>query len=134
MEKVFERDTQVLDEIFDFLEGCISSNNLNESLAFTLKFAVEEIFTNMVKYNPLGPNQISISFGIEEGNAIVELVDFEDVPFDMTKATPVNFDLPIENRNPGGLGIHLVKTMVDKVDYQHINNRSRVTLTMKLRQ
>ena len=132
MEKVFKRDIQALDAIFDFLEERISNNNLNESLAFTLKFAVEEVFTNMVKYNPLGPDQISISLVVKGENAIVELVDFEDVPFDITKTEPVNFDLPMEEKNPGGLGIHLVKTMVDKVDYQHINNRSKVTLTIKL--
>ena len=134
MEKVFKRDIQALDAVFDFLEQCISNNNLNQSLAFTLKFAVEEIFTNMVKYNPLGPDQISISLVVEGGNAIVELVDFEDVPFDITKTEPVNLDLPMEEKNPGGLGIHLVKAMVDKVDYQHINNKSKVTLTINLGQ
>lgn len=133
MEKFFKRDTNSLNEIFDFLESCISMNNLNESLAFTVKFAVEEIFTNMVKYNALGSDQISISLGVEGGNVVVELVDFGGLPFDLTNARPVNFELPIEDRNPGGLGIHLVKAMVDKVDYQHSDNKNKVTLTMKLR-
>ncbi len=133
MEKFFKRDVNSLNEIFDFLESCISRNKLNESLAFTVKFAVEEVFTNMVKYNPLGPDQISISLGVEGENVVVELVDFGGLPFDITKASPVNFELPIENRNPGGLGIHLVKAMVDKVDYHRRDNKDKVTLTMKLR-
>jgi len=132
MEKFFRREVNSLNEIFDFLEAGISKNKLNESLAFAVKFAVEEVFTNMVKYNALGSDQISISLGVEGGNVVIQLVDFGGLPFDITKASPVNFDLPIEDRNPGGLGIHLVKAMVDKVDYQRSENKNRVTLTMKL--
>ena len=117
MEKFFRRDIQSLDSIFDFLGSCISFHNLDEALAFTLRFAVEEIFTNMVKYNPLGPDEILIALNVNAANLIVQLVDSEATPFDITKKEDVDFGLRLEERKPGGLGIHLVKNMVDKVDY-----------------
>jgi serine/threonine-protein kinase RsbW len=132
MEKSFKRDTGSLDTVFEFLEGCISSHRLNESLAFTLKFVVEEIFTNMVKYNSQSSSDISIALNVGADNVIVQLIDFQSVPFDLTKKEDPDLNLPIEQREPGGLGIHLVKNMVDKIDYDHSNNKSTVTLMMRL--
>ena len=132
MEQQFRREIQVLDAIFDFLDAGISSYGLNDSLAFTLKFAVEEIFTNMVKYNPRSPEDIRIAMNVRKDSLILQLIDFETEPFDITKTEEVNVTLPIDERKPGGLGIHLVKAMVDKVDFEHIGNKSTITLTLKL--
>jgi anti-sigma regulatory factor (Ser/Thr protein kinase) len=132
MEKSFKRDIKSLDGIFDFLDSCVSFHHLSESLSFTIKFAVEEIFTNMVKYNSQSPNDISIALDVGADSVTVELTDFQSAPFDLTKKEDVDLNLPIEQREPGGLGIHLVKNMVDKVEYDHSNNKSTITLTMRL--
>ena len=132
MEKFFKRDVISLHGIFDFLDSCVSFHNLNESPAFTIKFAVEEIFTNMVKYNPLNHEDIRITLDVKGHDLIVKLIDVETVPFDITKKEQVDVNLPLEQRKPGGLGIHLVKTMVDKVDFERVGNESTITLTLKL--
>ena len=132
MEKSFKRNIQSLDLVFDFLESCISLHGLTESLAFKVKFVVEEVFTNLVKYNSQGPGDISIAVSVDADNVVVQLVDNETVPFDITRKADVNVNLPIEQRTPGGLGIHLVKNMVDKVEYDHANNKSTVTLTISI--
>ena len=132
MQKAFSRDIQALDDVFDFLDTFIALHRLNDSVAFTIKFAVEEIFTNMVKYNSEGTNDIAIALQVDGEKATVRLVDFEAIPFDITKAESVNANLPIEKRKPGGLGIHLVKTMVDSVNFDHAENRSTITLTIRL--
>jgi len=131
-EKSFPRNIKSLDSVFDFLDECISSHVLSESITFRTKFAVEEVFTNLVKYNAQGPSDITIAFNIDADNLAVQLMDCEAVPFDMTKTEDVNVDLPLAQRKPGGLGIHLVKNMVDRVDYDHFDNKSTITLTMRL--
>jgi anti-sigma regulatory factor (Ser/Thr protein kinase) len=132
MEKFFKRDIKSLDGIFDFLDNWISLHDVGESPAFTIKFAVEEIFTNMVKYNPLSSEKIQIALNVKEHDIVVELTDFETVPFDITTKEDVDVTLPIEQRKPGGLGVHLVKIMVDKAEFDHAGNKSTITLTLKL--
>ncbi len=123
---------QSLDSVFEFLEDCISSYKLDESVSFAFKVAVEEIFTNMVKYNPLGPDDVLIAVDADAADLTVRCLDFESEPFDMTRAKNVDLALPIERREPGGLGIHLIRNMVDTLDYEHEGGRSTVTFTLKL--
>ena len=132
MENSFKRDIKSLDGVFDFLDRCITLHHLSESLAFTIKFATEEIFTNMAKYNPQSPNDISISLNVGADHVVVKFVDFEAVPFDPTRVKDVNLNLPINERKPGGLGIHLVKKMMDKVEYEYRDGRNHIRLTKRI--
>ena len=127
----FPRDIQSLDRVFDFLDSCIVSHSLGDSIGFTLKFAVEEVFTNMVKYNAEAKEDISITVELNDGSLVTRLVDHEVVPFDPTKQEEVDVTLPLEQRRPGGLGIHLVKNMVDGIKYEHENGVSTITLTLR---
>jgi serine/threonine-protein kinase RsbW len=128
IEKKFAKDFLSLKAIFEFVGGFSKSNELDESQAFSIKFAVEEVFTNMVKYNP-GRNDVTISLDREGKKVKVRFVDVEAKPFDITKKEDVNPNLPIEKRRPGGLGIFLIKKLMDGVEYAHDGTHSRVTLT-----
>ena len=49
--------------------------------------------------------------------------------FDVTKAPDVDIELPIEQRRPGGLGLHLIRRLLDSIEYEYIkeNRQSRIT-------
>ena len=47
----FRRDIESLEEIFQFLEGFVDEKAVDERAAFCINLVVEELFTNMVKYN-----------------------------------------------------------------------------------
>ncbi|MGH7451971.1 MAG: ATP-binding protein [bacterium] len=38
----------------------------------------------------------------------------------------------MEERQPGGLGLHLVKKMVDRLDYEYVNQQNKITLIKHL--
>jgi anti-sigma regulatory factor (Ser/Thr protein kinase) len=128
MEKSFAKDLVSLKAIFEVLDDFLKSNKLDESEIFSLKFAVEEIFTNMVKYNP-GRTDVTISLKREAKKVQIGFVDFEKSPFDITKSEGTNASLPIEQRKPGGLGIFLLRKLMDGVEYSHDGTRSKITLT-----
>ena len=133
LEKKFRKEFPSLKAIFEFVSTFSDRNNLNDSQAFSIKFSIEEVFTNMVKYNP-GPTEVTISLVREENAVKVVLVDTERKPFDITKQEHVNATLPIEQRKPGGLGIFLIKKIMDNVEYEHDGVKSRITLTKFLEQ
>ncbi len=128
IEKSFAKDFLSLKAIFEFVGKFSVSNRLDDAQVFSIKFAVEEVFTNMVKYNP-GDNEVAIALTREGKKVKVDFVDVEKKPFDITKKEEVNPNLPIEQRRPGGLGIFLIKKLMDRVEYAHDGVHSRITLT-----
>jgi anti-sigma regulatory factor (Ser/Thr protein kinase) len=132
MHKKFKRDIKSLDSIFKFINDFIERHALDHSLTFVLELVVEELFTNMVKYNSNNPKDIAIELNKKKNDLIVVLTDFDAEPFDITKRPEIDVDQLLEERKVGGLGIHLVKQMMDKIDYQYKNRVSKITLTKHL--
>jgi serine/threonine-protein kinase RsbW len=93
---------------------------------------VEELFTNMVKYNPGNTRDIAISLGHTPDRLTVQLMDFDVDPFDVTKAPLVDVDKPLQERQIGGLGLHLVRKMADTLSYDYSDRRSTITFTRAL--
>jgi anti-sigma regulatory factor (Ser/Thr protein kinase) len=134
MEKKFKRTIQSLDEIFDFIGGFVAAHKIDDAAIFSINLAVEELFTNMVKYNPGNANDISIIVARSSDGLAVTLIDTDVEDFDVTMQDEVDVSLPLSERRAGGLGIHLVKKMVDRLDYEYAGRQSRITLIKHLEQ
>ena len=132
MERRFKRTIDSLDQIFEFLNEFVTANKIDESVTFTLNLVVEELFTNMVKYHSESREDILINATRDGSTLIVSLVDFDVEPFDVTITGEVNVNQALRDRKIGGLGIHLVKKMVDNLNYEYANRRSRITFTKNL--
>jgi serine/threonine-protein kinase RsbW len=129
MQKACKRELSYLEEVFSFINDFVLEHHLSEATSYALKLAIEEIYVNMVRYNPGNTNDIMIQLRADEDKVVVELTDFDVDPFDITKFTPKNLDAPLKERKPGGLGIHLVRAFMDEVDYDYDDRRCRITLT-----
>ena len=132
MEQKFKREIRSLEKIFDFISGFSTANRIGDSDVFVIKFVVEEIFTNMVKYNSMSNKDILVSLRRHSNTLSISLIDFDVDPFDLTKTEEIDIHQSLRERKVGGLGLHLVKKMVDKVEYEHKNRESKVTLTKTL--
>ncbi len=128
----FKRKIASLDRIFAFTERFFDSQSVDPEDRFAVNFAVEELFTNMVKYNADHGQDILIDLACTDGQLTVRLTDYDVEPFDVTKAPPADVDSSIESRQPGGLGLHLVPRMVDSLDYEYVDRESRITFTKKV--
>jgi anti-sigma regulatory factor (Ser/Thr protein kinase) len=132
MEKQFKRDVQSLESIFRFIEQFISSNGIEPSTVYPIELAVEELFTNILKYQPGGKSDVAVHLEKTDTKLIVRLQDFDAEPFDLTQSAEIDTDNYIKQQKPGGLGIHLVKRMVDDLDYKYNNRTSTITLIKNL--
>ena len=125
----FPRDIASLPGLFEFADGFMDQADLGEALRYPVSFALEELFTNMVKYNPAGGGEIQVRLSLGESEVRVVLVDPDAPPFDITTDAPtVDVDRPLEERSPGGLGLHLVKRMMDRVEYEHSGRTGTIRL------
>jgi len=132
MEQSFTRNISALDQIFAFTGRFVHDEQLNKDVAFSIDLAVEELFTNMVKYNSGTTRDIAIAINRDGDDVVLQLVDFDVEPFDPTKSREVDTDQPLEARTPGGLGLHLVKSVVDRITYEYKDRTMKVTVSRSL--
>jgi anti-sigma regulatory factor (Ser/Thr protein kinase) len=133
MEKKFKKDIGSLEAIDSHIRSFAAENDLDDATIFTLNFVVEEIFTNMVKYQPQSGRDVLLALSRDGNTLRVTLTDYGVEYFDPTAAPPVDTGKPLSERRPGGLGVHLVKTFVDTFDYRYVDNNSVITLTKNLK-
>ena len=128
-DRLFRRSFDSLEEIFAFTADFFATHGIDPGLLPTVDLTLEELFTNMVKYSPAGNAHIRIEMATTEGGVEVTLTDYDVERFDVTKAPDANIDLPIEERRPGGLGLHLIRRLVDSLHYEYSNEsrQSRIT-------
>ena len=129
MQKKFHRSYDSLESIFEFAERVFADEDVLASIRYPVHFVVEELFTNMVKYNSDNTNDILVDIAANKENVTVQLTDFDVDAFDVTAKPQVDVDAPLEQRTPGGLGLHLIHKMVDSLKYDYANRQSTVTFS-----
>ena len=107
---------------------------MDSGLLPTVDLVLEELFTNMVKYSPAGGAFVRIAMAPAPGGVEVTLTDYDVERFDVTQAPDADINLPIEKRRPGGLGLHLIRRLVDSMQYEYSNEtrQSRITFRKTL--
>lgn len=99
----------------------------------SINLALEEAITNVIMYAyPSGiDGPVYLEAVISEGKATFILSD-TGKPFDPTKAEEVDVTLAAEDRPIGGLGIHLVRTIMDNVSYEYLSGKNILMMTKNL--
>ena len=126
--KKFVRSIDSLGSIYEFTENALIEGHINDLAKFPVQLAMEELFVNMVHYNPTVTTDIEVTVTVGD-TVTVSLVDNGGVEFDVTTKREVDIDAPLEERKPGGLGVHLVQNLVDTLEYEYQDGRGEVIFT-----
>lgn len=131
----FKRTFEAIPEIAQFTADVFASHQIDARLLAPLDLVLEELFTNMVKYGN-GNAPVRITLRKSPGGLQATLTDFGVEAFDITRAPEVDTTLPIEQREAGGLGLHLVRKLVDSIEYEYLKDsrQSRITFSMTVRE
>lgn len=130
MHRDFPRHIDSLTPLYEFAEAILEEHDIDAGVRFPVHLAMEELFVNMVKYNPTIKTDIEVTFSVSPAKEVsVTLIDNGGVEFDVTAARPVNIDAPLEERTPGGLGIHLIQNLADSLEYRYQDGRGEVIFT-----
>jgi len=123
-DRVFKRSFDSIRDIADFTSEVFRREQIDLRILSAVDLALEELFTNVVKYSRTTEATVRIDVARIPGGVEVTLTDFGVDRFDVTQAPEVDVTVPIEQRKPGGLGLHLIRQMVDALDY-HYDEKSR---------
>lgn len=127
----FPRILAAVSDVLDWAERFFEAARIPADHRFGVQLGLEELFTNLVKYGA-GEHPIEIELIRRDPLLLASLTDVDVEPFDPTAAPDADTTLPLDARQPGGLGLHLVRRVVDRVDYTYENRRSRTTLVKRL--
>ena len=125
----FDRTFDALNAMFAFTRESFSRETMDARLLPVVDLALEELFTNVVKYATTTRSRVKIDLTKVPNGVEVTLTDRDVDFFDVTRTAEVDVNAPIEDRNPGGLGLHLIKKMVEFFEYQYLeaSRTSRIT-------
>jgi serine/threonine-protein kinase RsbW len=131
MERSFGRDNASLDGLVGFVREFVSREGLGDSLAFDMDLVLEELFTNQVKYGGTDTGDISVALERRGPDVVMTLRDFDAIPFDPTRAPDARPERPVDERQPGGLGIHFVRQLSERFEYAYRDRVCTITVTMR---
>jgi sigma-B regulation protein RsbU (phosphoserine phosphatase) len=111
------------------LEEFSDSAGLDMRAAQAAEMALDELLTNIISYGYLdsGQHKITVDMCVEE-NALQIVVSDGGTPFNPFEQAEPDVGASIDERELGGLGIHLVKKFMDECSNQRLDERNVVTL------
>ena len=122
-----------LEKLADSLESVSKEWRLPDFVTLNLNLVLEELFSNIVFYGYEDENEHEIRVLLSFENKVITLQVEDDArEFNpLLVAHPV-IDGPIEEREIGGLGIHLVRRIMDEITYEHQEGKNILTLRKKI--
>lgn len=130
---VLHNDIQQIPQLAGFMEDVAREAGLDTSMSLSINLALEEAVTNVILYAyPDGTDGLlDIEAIIREQRVDFVLTD-RGKAFDPTAAPEADITLGVEERAIGGLGIHLVRKIMDNVRYERIDGKNILTMTKNL--
>ena len=97
----------------------LEEQEVHPKTSFSVGLALEEILVNTISYGYDDDLEHSIELGLANNNGQVTMTIIDDGRhFDPLNAPEPDLDTPLDERDVGGLGIHLTKKMMDCIDYR----------------
>lgn len=107
----------------------IDSLQLPESMVMSINLALEEIVSNVMLYAYPKDKSGQVLINAEKReHSITFIVSDSGIAFDPTQHAPADITLSAEERQIGGLGIHLVRQIMDKIEYQRKGKKNILTM------
>ncbi len=114
------------------IEGLGEEEDWPPALTFQVNLVIEELWLNVLNYgHDGGCHEVLIRLVSEDESLTIEITD-DGKPFDPLEQAPVpNTTGELLDRKIGGLGIHLVRTMMDELEYRREEGKNHLILVKR---
>ena len=112
-----------LPALLDALETHLSEAGAPMPVVSAVMIAADEVLSNVIDHG--GAVTVQVVAGFRNGRATVEVID-DGKAFDPTAAAAPDTTLDVEERDIGGLGVHLVRKLMDEVEYRRDGERNKL--------
>jgi serine/threonine-protein kinase RsbW len=130
-ENVFTASIENIPQMVAFVTENAAAVGVHPRRVIHLELATEEAVTNICSYAyEIPPGQLSIRVSRADDAVRVEFID-NGVPFDPLAADAPDLQADLESREVGGLGIFLIRRLLDEVHYHRRDNHNILSLVIK---
>jgi len=132
-ELTFKNEEEELTRVTEFMENICDELQLDMHVAMKLQVAMEEMVTNVIFYAyPEGTSaDITLSAESDDKELTFVLSD-TGKPFDPTAKEDADIEANPMDREQGGMGILIVKNIMNEVSYQRLGDTNQLTMKKKL--
>jgi len=110
------------------------AHGLPGETVFDLNLALEEAVSNIIRHGYAGREGHGVSVTVHfAGEWVAATVEDDAAPFDPSKHPEPDLTVPLEDRLDGGMGVYLIRRLMDEVDYRREEGRNVLTLKKRIR-
>ena len=120
---------ETVSQVAEFMESEMEKFEVSPKISMKLLIAIDEIYSNIVRYS--GATEATVSINKVENYLKLQFKD-NGKPYNPLEAEEPDITASAEDRSIGGLGIFMVKKMLDNVEYSYVDNYNILTLTKNL--
>lgn len=112
-------------KVTDFINEELDLYNCPNEDKININIAIDEIITNIAKYayNQSEVGEITVKFDISDNQVNIIFID-SGIPYNPVIQPEPDITLSAEDRKIGGLGIFLVKKLMDEVSYEYLDGKN----------
>ena len=128
-------EAAALETVNAFIQEKLESINCPKRAKMQMMLAVEEIFVNISSYayHPeVGLAEVGVDVNGDPSTVTIRFLD-QGRPFNPLEKPDADITLSAQEREIGGLGILLVKRIMDQVDYAYENGRNILTIKKEIK-
>jgi len=126
---ILKNDLSELDRVMTFVTDLCLRNSIPPEIEYDLNLALDELVTNVARYAYPGGGEHHFTLQISLNNKeFVARLEDDGVEFNPTEYPLPDLDAPLEKRKEGGLGIFLVRQIMNSIEYQRVAGKNVVTL------
>ena len=124
-----------LDNVRAFADEVLTDTVASEEDRMAIELAIEEVFVNIVKYSHL-PETAAVMVSYEYDalkKAVVIQFEDEGHPFNPLEVREPDVTAELSERAPGGLGIYMLRKLMDYVEYEYVEDTNKLLICKKLK-
>ena len=131
--RTFAADVKELDNLFEYSTRLLRILEFSNRDITMINTALEEVFVNVAKYAYDDSGTVEVSLTNDKKKVIFVFKD-SGKPFNPLEKEDPNINASSDEREIGGLGIFMVKQIMDEVDYEYKDNHNVLTLVKMRKQ
>lgn len=120
---------ETVPQVAEFMEAEMEKFEISPKISMKMLIAIDEIYSNIVRYS--GATEAIVSIKKSDNTLKLQFKD-NGKPYNPLDSKEPDITASAEDRSIGGLGIFMVKKMLDKVEYKYVDNYNILTLTKNL--
>jgi anti-sigma regulatory factor (Ser/Thr protein kinase) len=127
-------DQSEVERLSRLVEAFGEAEGIRPDLIFNVNLALDEVITNIIRYahdDDHREHPIVVRLALEPGMLTAQVED-DGRAFNPLEAPTPDLNASIEERPIGGLGIHLVRSMMNSVEYRREDGRNVLIMKKNL--